>query len=90
MKIRTGYVSNSSSSSFVIMKKHLSYKQIEQIRDHHSIAREMCDQGTNLECMYDYEDSWSITETDYTIEGSTWMDNFSMYSYIYTDRYFGF
>jgi len=29
-----------------------------------------------------YNDSWSIDETDYTIEGYTSMDNFDMYSYM--------
>jgi hypothetical protein len=33
MKIRNGFVSNSSSSSFVICKQNLSKKQIEGIQD---------------------------------------------------------
>jgi hypothetical protein len=34
MKIRQGYVSNSSSSSFVIQKKNLSEFQLNAIRNH--------------------------------------------------------
>ena len=39
MKIRQGFVSNSSSSSFVINKINLSEKQIEQIKNHGSYMR---------------------------------------------------
>jgi len=82
MKIRNGFVSNSSSSSFVIFKNKLSNEQIEKIKDHYSISRTMCDQGTSLDFFYDYDDYWSITETDLTIEGYTTMNNFDMYSYL--------
>ena len=34
MKIRNGFVSNSSSSSFIISKEYLSPHQIKQIRNH--------------------------------------------------------
>ena len=34
MKIRNGFVSNSSSSSFVILKKYLSEEQIKKIKNH--------------------------------------------------------
>ena len=34
MKIRNGFVSNSSSSSFIVRKKHLTPKEIEIIRTH--------------------------------------------------------
>jgi hypothetical protein len=38
MKIRNGFVSNSSSSSFVINTKNLSAQQIEAIRNHIEVA----------------------------------------------------
>lgn len=34
MKIRTGFVSNSSSSSFIIYKNNLSEKQIDEVRNY--------------------------------------------------------
>jgi len=40
MKIRIGFVSNSSSSSFVVSKKHLSLDQINKIKKHIEYAKE--------------------------------------------------
>lgn len=37
MKIRTGFVSNSSSSSFVIGKSYLTTDQIDKIKNHNDI-----------------------------------------------------
>lgn len=34
MKIRNGFISNSSSSSFIIEKKNLTIEQIEKIKNH--------------------------------------------------------
>lgn len=67
MKIRNGFVSNSSSSSFVVKKSYLSEYEINLIRNHEDVAG--CE-------------AWTISETDDTISGSTWMDNFSMFQYM--------
>ena len=41
MKIRDGFVSNSSSSSFTIEKEHLTDKQIDSIINHIDVANDM-------------------------------------------------
>ncbi|KKL50977.1 hypothetical protein LCGC14_2300100 [marine sediment metagenome] len=93
MKIRNGFVSNSSSSSFVIEKKYLTKIQMLLIRNHFDIGKMLDNQtedyieGEFFEEGYEpdifiyldgCQDAWDIGEDDLTIEGSTWMDNFSM------------
>jgi len=65
MKIRQGFVSNSSSSSFIIMKDKISIEQKEAI-----LNNDFMDQP--------WHDSWKITESEDHIEGSTSMNNYSM------------
>jgi hypothetical protein len=76
MKTRTGFVSNSSSSSFVINKDDISERQIELIIDHIMYGKkfgvEYCEK----------HDEWKIKETEFTIEGDTSMDNFDMEHYL--------
>lgn len=81
MKIRTGFVSNSSSSSFVIMKRDLSPDQIELIKMHGQVSEKLMIQGTHLDLTY-YHQPWDITDTELTLEGNTWMDNFDMSLYL--------
>jgi hypothetical protein len=68
MKIRIGFVSNSSSSSFVIPLHYISAFQLEQIKNH----------GTQAD-----GDAWGINVTETTVEGSTSMDNFDMHHFLY-------
>ena len=75
MKTRIGFVSNSSSSSFAIYKKHLTGRQVEQIKNHAKI-------GEELGIGYAKEWEWSIQESDHIIGGSTWMDNFDMHQFL--------
>ncbi len=75
MKIRTGFVSNSSSSSFVVRKKYVSEDTLERIRNH-------IDEGAKLNIEWaKKEDEWQIQEDDNYLRGSTFMDNFSMWDF---------
>jgi hypothetical protein len=68
MKIRNGFVSNSSSSSFVVSLKDITAAQYVAIMEN------------------DYKDQpwpepWDIVVTSTDIEGSTFMDNYSMFDF---------
>ena len=71
MKIRNGFVSNSSSASFIINKYDISAKQLDQIIDH----AEECEKY-HMHC--GDSDAWSIDSSGHVVEGKTWMDNFDM------------
>lgn len=72
MKIRNGFVSNSSSSSFMINKAQLHTFQIDAIKNHIEFANK---QG--WDCGSD-QDAWDIKEDDFNLRGDTSMDNFDM------------
>jgi len=67
MKHRCGFVSNSSSSSFVVSKLSLTDSQIEAIKNHEKSGLPNAD-----------SDRWNIDESEYVLSGSTFMDNFDM------------
>ena len=79
MKIRQGFVSNSSSSSFVIRLKDLTGQQLEQIRNHAEVAKE--DRERFAPCRW-CDEPWSIDVTDRDIRGATNMDNFDMREFL--------
>jgi hypothetical protein len=72
MKIRTGFVSNSSSSSFIIAKRHLSEDQVAEILR----------PATPEEDLWDCWSGWSVHEDETHVRGYTVIDNFD-----YNDRF---
>ena len=74
MKVRRDFVTNSSSSSFLIAKKHLDNDQIKAIRRHSALGERL---GIGW-----YKDAWNIKENNDYITGSTWMDNFDMEEFL--------
>lgn len=74
MKLRIGFVTNSSSSSFTIAKSDLTDDQIEKIKNYFEVAKKV---GMN-----DFDDSWDINETNFNINGFTCMDNGDMLKFL--------
>lgn len=68
MKMRAGFVSNSSSASFIVMKKDLSEMEINILLNY-NISEE------NI-------DGWTITEEVDRITGYTPMDNDALDEYL--------
>ena len=92
MKVRIGFVSNSSSASFVVKKAVLSELQVRAIKEHMTVAQSLPFQLL-LEA-FDEEpdgfgysacnpsDAWGITEDETSIRGETSMDNFDMHEFL--------
>ena len=68
MKIRTAFVSNSSSASFIINKNYLTEEQITKIRTY--VEDEKC------------PESWYLNENDNTMNMFTVMDNGNLYQFL--------
>lgn len=74
MKSRTDFVTNSSSSSFIIRKNCLTGKQIQAIENHAVLGKKLGLNNSNY--------PWDIVETSDTLHGTTYMDNFSMSEFL--------
>jgi len=71
MKTREGFISNSSSASFIIKKKKITEEQLEKIRNH-------AEEGERLGIDNAKSDPWDIYEGKKFIRGETAMTNFDM------------
>jgi hypothetical protein len=73
MKIRLGFVSNSSSSSFLIPINALNDSQILSLQNHIEITNS------------DISEKWEIVVTEKCVYGFTFFDNFDMHYFIQED-----
>jgi len=75
MKIRRGFVSNSSSSSFSILLSDIMADQLYQIENHA--------QNSLFEtCGGSEYDAWTISTSELEVIGNTDMDNFDMHFFL--------
>lgn len=90
MKTRIGFVSNSSSSSFVILRDAISNNQLDMIINVNKWVKYFIkedqenDNVDELEDKFSYYDSdpWRIVINDDFVFGETSMNNFSMEDYL--------
>ena len=78
MKVRNGFVSNSSSSSFMILKNNLTKEQIEKIKNHIAVVNENKEEFNDVSFYTEPNDAWQITENALSIMGKTWMGQIPM------------
>jgi len=94
MKVKTTFVTNSSSASFTILKHHLNDLQIQLIYDHLEVAYLVTQTGQHNGRTVHYindpifghqafrYDEWQIDEDENVIHGDTTMDNFDMFWFL--------
>ena len=84
MKYRNSFVTNSSSSSFIISKQHLTPMQVKQINNYFEVAEEV----QTEEDEYGFgifgwlDNDWTIEEDEDYICGRCVIDNFDMCTFL--------
>jgi predicted transcriptional regulator len=80
MKQRHGFVSNSSSSSFVLKTRTLTEFQLKAVMQYEEYAEKFM----RLDKINDYIEGWTIEhdKSNGVIKGDTFMDNFEMDAYL--------
>lgn len=71
MKTRNGFVSNSSSQSFILQLGNVSEEQIDQIMNHVEYANQTWPGKF-------WAEPWYLDRSEHAIVGSTSMNNFDM------------
>lgn len=82
MKIRVGFVSNSSSSSFILNKVFLTNSQIAILKKHDNFIKNFLDHNDKTMLGFDEDTGWFVYEEDNFIKLSTTMDNFDMVNFL--------
>lgn len=86
MKIRTDFVTNSSSSSFIVLRKYVSDAQLELIKNHAPIIAQRGHKIPGLEYTHS-RDMWDIRietndDGEEIVVGYTCMDNWGFEHYL--------
>ncbi len=84
MKIRNGFVSNSSSASFIILLDRITDEQKQMVYNHIEIGQEIDKKliAKGKPSMYEYYDEWLLKEDEFSLWCSTTMDNFDLEFFI--------
>ncbi len=78
MKVRLGFVSNSSSASFIVDKRAITEAQAELLRQHSTIAVMLYNELKTEVFSSGNTDGWNLEETKNTLNFDTTMDNFDL------------
>lgn len=80
MRIKTSFVTNSSSANFIIPKKKITKEQLTLILHHIQIGKIIMPAEERR--YFNESDEWLIGESGGKIHGSTSMTNFDMLKYL--------